>query len=591
MPHFVLIDRLLAGVGGHNFQYAVDVLQAAEAAGYQPILGTRTGFDAAAALPTHWKLRPLFEHGWSRRHMAGVDGTSRRAVGIDARPLRDAGTSAATAFLVDLLDFPKRIDREKQIEDMARGCEVLFEELGFHGDDCIFVPTISEFDLLGLTRFFLRQPESARVAWHLQFHFDIFHGREPDYANQPEQMALLRRQFSSALAKLPDHQLHFYATTPQVAAQYNKLSLANFTPLPYPVSGALAKATPPASVPQDEPDGPLRITLAGAMRREKGKRALATVIDSLADLLHAGDVQIWLQSTGRKVERFLQPSWKSAVEYHEQIPADPQKPMVALTDSLAREEYLRLISNADIGLFLYDSQRYHSRCSGVLVEMLAAGVPVVVPAGCWLSEQIQEPNYAHLQSYREGHAPIWVETQDTIGVEHQRLAVEWTCPIAPGTKSIICSLSAAEELTRGHYLRVDAQSLDQAGRLVGEPQTAILGHASTSTRVWTLFRVPTATHTIQLRLSNAYHQTELRTDDLEIAGYSVGSCELPAGQVGLICADARHAPHLVRELIDAYGHYRETAAAFSHTWAHQHAPLRTVEILESRNVVVQERVA
>ena len=95
MPQFVLIDRLLAGLGGHNFQYAVDVLQAAESAGYEPVLATRQSFDAADQLPANWKLRPLFQYGWTRRHMAGVDGTSRRAIGTNARPLQSTHSGTA----------------------------------------------------------------------------------------------------------------------------------------------------------------------------------------------------------------------------------------------------------------------------------------------------------------------------------------------------------------------------------------------------------------------------------------------------------------------------------------------------------------
>ena len=41
--------------------------------------------------------------------------------------------------------------------------------------------------------------------------------------------------------------------------------------------------------------------------------------------------------------------------------------------------------NAQIGLLLYDRHAYRSRCSGVLVEFLCAGVPVIVPSGTWLT--------------------------------------------------------------------------------------------------------------------------------------------------------------------------------------------------------------
>ena len=38
MPKLYLIDHSLKGVGGHHFEYAVQVLEAAERAGYEPIL-------------------------------------------------------------------------------------------------------------------------------------------------------------------------------------------------------------------------------------------------------------------------------------------------------------------------------------------------------------------------------------------------------------------------------------------------------------------------------------------------------------------------------------------------------------------------
>jgi hypothetical protein len=44
---------------------------------------------------------------------------------------------------------------------------------------------------------------------------------------------------------------------------------------------------------------------------------------------------------------------------------------------------------------LYDADQYYARCSGVMVEMLKAGVPVIVPAACWMAEQIAEPIFRH----------------------------------------------------------------------------------------------------------------------------------------------------------------------------------------------------
>ena len=46
-----------------------------------------------------------------------------------------------------------------------------------------------------------------------------------------------------------------------------------------------------------------------------------------------------------------------------------------------------LVHSADIVLLPYDSDLYRRRSSGILVQALAAGCPVIVPAQSWLAGQ------------------------------------------------------------------------------------------------------------------------------------------------------------------------------------------------------------
>ena len=52
-------------------------------------------------------------------------------------------------------------------------------------------------------------------------------------------------------------------------------------------------------------------------------------------------------------------------------------------------EYWGALKDSDIVLLLYDSKNYAVRSSGVLVEALATGTPVIVPAGTWMARQVQ----------------------------------------------------------------------------------------------------------------------------------------------------------------------------------------------------------
>ncbi len=51
MPRFLLIDHSLVALGGHHYEYATRVLEAAGQVGYEPILATNRRFESVEALP------------------------------------------------------------------------------------------------------------------------------------------------------------------------------------------------------------------------------------------------------------------------------------------------------------------------------------------------------------------------------------------------------------------------------------------------------------------------------------------------------------------------------------------------------------
>ena len=71
------------------------------------------------------------------------------------------------------------------------------------------------------------------------------------------------------------------------------------------------------------------------------------------------------------------------------MPGESDRALEVITRHLNTESYHRWLSSADLGLFLYDPKRYEARCSGVLLELLARGVPVIVPDDCWLASQVR----------------------------------------------------------------------------------------------------------------------------------------------------------------------------------------------------------
>ena len=55
-PRFVLVDHSVQRSGGHHLEYAINILRAAEEAGFQPILVTNNWFRDDGSIPREWTV-------------------------------------------------------------------------------------------------------------------------------------------------------------------------------------------------------------------------------------------------------------------------------------------------------------------------------------------------------------------------------------------------------------------------------------------------------------------------------------------------------------------------------------------------------
>lgn len=602
MANFVLVDHSLKAVGGHHYEYAVHVLHAARQAGFDVVLATHKRFRGDGSLHEDWQLRPVFRHdiycrhafAWSRRS----DRESRG--GKNALCPSNFGTRSRWAdprqwFAVGA-EITKKFDRRWRLRCFARSYGKLFRDIALTSDDHVFLPTLSEFDLLGLVQFLAKSPETQTARWHLQFHFKIFDGRATEYDSQPERLDTLRKQFRDALALVPGHDFRFYCTTSQMAAQYNRLQVGEFHELPYAINPALG-----ATQRSNLPNGPLRVTCAGGVRREKGREQVAKIVRQLwHPYLDTGQLRFFVQADRRRFRRF----WPNRAARWSAVRAPSQtrdasrpaweriSPLVRVPHPLCSEEYLQFVRGAGIGMFLYDGRGYYARFSGVLAEMLAAGVPVIVPAGCWLSEQIAEPIGEHLDQLRRT-TPV-VASYDAPHFQEGATAKEKQLVIGPGKPSVAATLavpaSTAELLVRfrwlqpetaGTYVRLVAEQYDLEGDRV-DRFTSIVGPRQSGRFVSALVPLSSTAATLRLWCTNAYDRGSIVLGDLEACFLEAADAPQrshPAGAVGLIAAGTDQVAPLLKNIVQHYSHYQQTAAHFSRGWLEDHVPWRTITTL------------
>lgn len=608
MSKFILVDHSLKGAGGHHYEYAAHVLGAAERAGFVPVLATHRRFRPGGDYPRHWRTWPIFRYTTYSKYTMYRSQPHRDAAGT----CRGASAWSIGAVLRRVKECFHERGRETRVAAMAAGLSRLFANEALGAGDQVFVPTLSELDLEGVVRFLEASRESQAADWHLQFHYNIFDGREPEFAAQADKLDVMREAFAAALARVPKHRLHFYNTTEQLSAQYARMGLAEFRALPYPVNDVLVRgeseSTSVEAMPDDVTPRPLRIACLGAIRPEKGAAELAGVVEALWDShFLPGRCQLVVQSNKR---RFRLPL---PVDDPDELP-DGVEPLVYAPHPLPMEAYVELIRAADIGLLLYDSRRYYARCSGVLVELLSVGTPVIASAGCWMAEQLAEANFAHLDRAAEE-----LRTLKTVTAKEIEFALDETkestrevtsrgkhfrtggdgCVLLPaGANGLLADVDVTRAATHvmcsfrwrfpneaGTYARVSLESLasDEGSSI---DWTFVVGRRADDRPVRVMFPVAPNVGRMRLRWENAYDHGAISFGDLRVdvlCAESLSGGSYPLGAVGLVAADDAHVAPLVDDMTTHWLHYRRTALEFARIWSAFHNADRIVAKLCGSN--------
>ena len=386
------------------------------------------------------------------------------------------------------------------------------------------------------------------------------------------------------LRVLPRNRVHLYATTDSLAGQLQHCLGEQFQTLPYPVNTALAELR-----------GRRRRapSFAGDLRRRgtrgQGRGTLAARRRRVAGRLfcHRSPATRFADQGGRRFAR-------AAAQLTADLAARTdgraaQSPVVHAAWPLSPPDYLKFLGGSDIGLLMYDALVYHVRCSGVLVEMLSAGVPVVAPAGCWLADQIAEPIFAHQEQLRE-RLPVLANLTTAqldwkIAVENPTepgiiVGVDTPCATFPGA---VCQTAVPEHagyllllLERdkpnpwNYYTSISVEQRDSEGRTC-ERRRDIVGYRDAGGPMTVLVPLAGQSRQIEIRLQTALGHEPLLLRRIDCCFLATSNLSQPArGAVGQVASDAGQVADCLRDIVDHYDHYDKTARAFAAGWAPVH---------------------
>jgi glycosyltransferase involved in cell wall biosynthesis len=538
MSKFVLIEHSLKHLGGHYYTYAYGVLQVAEAAGYHPVLVTHREFRERHAVPSHWVVHAFYPD------------KSRWTLAPDSargpfRGVRDW-----------FMNRSRDRTRLKLARRFAAATADLFRRIQLETGDHVFVTTASDADLLGLAMFLEQDAATQCATWHVQFHHPLFNGREPDFAHQSEAAQQARQAFQDALARIPHHRVRLYCTTPQLTRQYEHLRAGTFSCLPYPIHPLFRGPKEGART------GPIRIACLGHTRMEKGYDQLPNVIRALwPKYLSTGRAELMLQTRRSKLRKKL-------AQLVRELGGTESAGITYAPFPLDLPDYAQLVRSADINLLLYDSTRYYSRCSGVLLESLIAGVPVIVPAGGWLAQQIDEPNQVYLESLAKDS-----DLRIPLGsVRFARAGTVTHATVAPDAKQALLEFRCRSPETPGTYARITLRQRTSKGES-REFASIVCARPAGATRA--LFDLIPGCERLELTWENAYGDEPIEIDAAQLIELRERH---PLGSVGLTAAQPYQSPQLVEEILENLEHYQRAARAMCTQYAARYSAEAVVAI-------------
>lgn len=447
--------------------------------------------------------------------------------------------------------------------------------------DLIFFPTLSEDDLWGLAE----QADSSRDtagSFHFLFRRNLYTGTRSEYRAQDRFLENSRAAFERLQRSVLSGRAYFYTDTDELTEQYDRLGIVPFRTLPVPHTYDLGDRI--------AHDGPLRLTYLGDARTEKGFPLLPGIAAKLQrDYLATEKARFVLQCNYN-----IPGGEPKAVIALNELETMPPRYIEFHREPLTSEEYRRLLLSSDLNLLCYDPANYYARSSGILVESLAAGIPVIVPSGCWLSRQF-------LGRYME-YADELAGSMEVLGsrsAKEVRWCGEGRLRVAPEKERLFklphdAEISAALDvpagtshmLIRGQFGR-NNQSAAVSVREIGwdeeparEARRFCIEGAGLAKRAALCTELPADIAKIAIGL-RAIGSSLTWFDTLEIVFLRAPSGRrFPAGAVGLIYHSSAEIPALIKDMIDHYAHYRRTAAEFSGKWRAYHNSDRLLRDLE-----------
>ena len=578
MPKFVLIDNSIVDLSGHHYQYAMYCLKVASEMGYETFLATNKKNKEIKNL--HWKVIPAYSYTFYK---------NEEYQSFITNIYHKFENSKHKVFLSILLRIFGRIIVKKllnrnEIDLFSKDTKELFNQISLEKGDFVFIPTTGLVELFGISDFAKSNTNSKNATWHFLFRRNIFYGSPEKYSFVYIKLRLLTLAFKKFF-KNQNLKTKFYTDSDDLTLEYDMLGVTKFYTLPVPHTIPKPK--------EKKLNGKIIISYLGDARSEKGYQYLPHIVQDLwEDYLINDKASFVIQSNFNLPE-----GEAAAVVAKNQLEFLPFSKIKLIENPLNLEEYRKLLSNSDVIILPYEQPNYYARSSGILVEALAYGIPVLVPQGTWLSRQfinevyqyqrslknklhtIQSFQYSDLEFYYNDKQKI-SEKNDNIILNHDHPIVQCSVELTlPGSLMLITVYFQNENTTSAINISATQLTKNKIPIIIQNSNLIERGKLPFITAVFPLHNL---TQNIILKFGQPYENSFASISKLEIdilEGKNLN--KIPISSVGITYTNPEEISDKLRNILDNYSHYYESARSFSDSYYQKHNAKSLIQKLEN----------
>lgn len=345
MNRFIICDQSALGRGGHYLEYSLCVAKAAQRKGFHVHILCNRRLDVSIIPLEGIDIHPVFSNTWGETESDGLPSYG-----------------------------PGHIVYET---------EMALLHVGAGSGDHVLLHTLGLVELRAWIAFLIDIP-LYRLRELPILHFLMRFDPEPLENDISIQWAGLRRQLQKRQSVLQAH-VHWCSDTDRLANRYaQQLGMSvSIAPIPFDQAPLIAALNNRKQLRQH---GVVTVIYLGDARPEKGFDCFGRLV-----------TELWESHLKPRRLRFVfqantnVPGGEGNIlQVIRSLGQYPPSMVELINEPMTPQAYFECLVASDIVLIPYSVSRYHSRSSGVLIEALAAGKPVITTAGSWMATQVSE---------------------------------------------------------------------------------------------------------------------------------------------------------------------------------------------------------